>query len=344
MAHFRIRAAAASDLQHLYEMAKLTGGGFTNLPADKPSLTAKLERSIAAFERDGAFEPAELFVLILENVETGEVRGTCQLFTAVGQTWPFYSYRMTTLTQHSKELNRTFRAEMLALVTDLEGASEVGGLFLHPNERAGGLGMLLARSRYLFIAMHRQRFADRILAELRGIIDERGGSPFWDGVAGRFFGMNFQEADYFNAINGNQFIADLMPKHPVYVAMLPETTRTAIGLPHPNGRAAMRMLEGEGFSYEGFIDIFDGGPTMTARTDKVESIANARRVRIVSVDAGDGGRNDGGSKALVATGHLTRFRCTFATIKQAGDGLLIDPEAAAALGVGVGDTVWWVAR
>ncbi|MEI5617046.1 arginine N-succinyltransferase, partial [Streptomyces brasiliscabiei] len=111
---------------------------------------------------------------------------------------------------------------LLNLVTDLEGSSEVGGLFLHPGERAGGLGLLLARSRYLFIAMHRARFADRILAELRGIIDERGGSPFWDGVAGRFFGMSFQEADYFNAINGNQFIADLMPKHPVYVAMLPE--------------------------------------------------------------------------------------------------------------------------
>ena len=339
MAHFRIRAAAASDLQHLYEMAKLTGGGFTNLPADKPSLTTKLERSIAAFSRDGDFEPAELFVLILENVETGEVRGTCQLFTAVGQTWPFYSYRMTTLTQHSVELKRTFRAEMLALVTDLEGSSEVGGLFLHPHERAGGLGMLLARSRYLFIAMHRQRFADRILAELRGIIDERGGSPFWDGVAGRFFGMNFQEADYFNAINGNQFIADLMPKHPVYVAMLPETTRTAIGLPHPNGRAAMRMLEGEGFSYEGFIDIFDGGPTMTARTDKVESIANAQAVQVVEICL-----PTGGSRALVATGHLTQFRCSFATIATADGGIALDPEAAAALGVGVGDTVWWVAR
>src|SRR5207302_680929 len=117
------------------------------------------------------------------------------------------------------------------------------------------------------------------------------------------------------------------------------TTRSAIGLPHPSGRAAMRMLEGEGFSYEGFIDIFDGGPTMTARTDKVESICNARRVRVVSVDAGDGG-----TKALVSTGHLTRFRCTFAAIKQAGDGIVLDPEAAAALGVGVGATVWWVAR
>ena len=31
--------------------------------------------------------------------------------------------------------------------------------------------MLLARSRYLFIAMHRERFAERIFAELRGVID-----------------------------------------------------------------------------------------------------------------------------------------------------------------------------
>jgi arginine N-succinyltransferase len=98
--------------------------------------------------------------------------------------------------------------------------------------------------------MHRARFADRILAELRGIIDERGGSPFWDGVAGRFFGMSFQEADYFNAINGNQFIADLMPKHPVYIAMLSDDARSVIGVPHPTGRAAMRMLEDEGFRHE----------------------------------------------------------------------------------------------
>ena len=73
------------------------------------------------------------------------------------------------------------------------------------------------------------------------MIDEAGGSPFWDGVAGRFFGMNFQEADQFNAINGNQFIADLMPKHPIYIAMLPETARAVMGLPHPTGRAAMHF-------------------------------------------------------------------------------------------------------
>lgn len=336
---FRLRAAHPDDLEPLYEMAKLTGGGFTNLPPDRNALGAKLERASAAFARDENGVADEQFVLVLENCATGDVRGTCQLFTRVGQQWPFYSYRMTTLTQHSQELDRTVRAEMLSLTTDLEGSSEVGGLFLHPNERAGGLGLLLARSRYLFIAMHRARFADRILAELRGIIDDRGGSPFWDGVAGRFFGMGFQEADYFNAINGNQFIADLMPKHPVYIAMLQESARSVIGLPHPTGRAAMRMLENEGFAAEGYVDIFDGGPTMTARTDNVKSIKEAKPAKLSAIDL------EKGERALVATGNLASFRACYGAREIHEDGTIsLDARAADVLDVQPGDTVWSVVR
>ncbi|WP_294339845.1 arginine N-succinyltransferase [uncultured Sphingomonas sp.] len=330
---FVIRAARDSDLQPLYEMAKLTGGGFTNLPPEKPALRAKLERSHAAFERDGDTIEDELFVLVLENLETGEVRGTCQIFPQVGQRWPFYSYRIGTITKRSEELGRTFSAEILNLVNDLGGASEVGGLFLHPGERAGGLGLLLARSRYLFIRNHRRRFGERVLAELRGIIDEAGGSPFWDGVAGRFFGMNFQEADQFNAVHGNQFIADLMPKHPVYVAMLSESARSVIGLPHPSGRAAMRMLENEGFAYEKYVDIFDGGPTMTARIDQVRTVREARDFELTGIAAG-------GEPSLIATGRLRDFRVT---LGEVGDGT-IDPASAAALGVSVGDVLTQVER
>ena len=335
---FRIRAARASDLQHLYEMAKLTGGGFTNLPPDRKALAAKLGRSDAAFARTEGTVADEAFVLMLENTATGDVRGTCQLFTQVGQQHPFYSYRLGTLTQHSKQLERTFRAEMLALTTDLEGACEVGGLFLHPGERAGGLGLLLARSRYLFIRAHRERFADRILAELRGVIDEAGGSPFWDGLAGRFFGMNFQDADQFNAINGHQFIADLMPKHPIYTAMLSDAARSAIGLPHPSGRAAMRMLENEGFLYEQYIDIFDGGPTMTARTDRVRTIEAAREQPVVAIDG------DGGTESLVAVGRLGDFRCAFGLVREAGDGIILSRHCAEALSVQEDDVVLHVPR
>ena len=335
---FRVRTATPDDLPQLYEMAKLAGSGFTNLPPDRKALGARLERSARACFSEG--EPEELFVLILENALTGEARGTAQLFAHVGQIWPFYSYRLATLTQHSRELGRTFRAEMLNLVTDLEGSSEVGGLFLHPTERAAGLGLLLARSRYLFIAMHRARFGDRILAELRGIIDERGSSPFWDGIGGRFFGMTFEEADTFNAINGNQFIADLMPKHPIYTAMLPEGARSAIGLPHPSGRAAMRMLENEGFATEGYIDIFDGGPTMTARTDRVRSIAEARTLPIAGIVES----LPEAPMALVATGNLGHFRCACGKVAETGAGLLVDESISLALGVEPGMTVWLVPR
>jgi arginine N-succinyltransferase len=329
-----IRAAKPGDLQSIYEMAKLTGGGFTNLPPDKKALRAKLERTEASFACEKEYPSDELYLLVLEDLDSGEVRGTCQVFGQVGQRWPFYSYRIGTDSKHSEQLGRTFHAQVLMLSNDLNGASEVGGLFLHPAARAGGLGLLLARSRYLFIARHRPRFGDRILAELRGVIDEAGGSPFWDGVAGKFFGMSFQEADQFNAVHGNQFIADLMPKHPVYIAMLNDHARSVIGVPHPNGRAAMRMLENEGFAFENYVDIFDGGPTMTARTDQVASVRDAKHAALPGI-------GDGGSEALVATGRLADFRCCFGRI---GDEGTLDAEAAGRLGVAVGDEISWIGR
>ena len=338
-----IRAAQTDDVQHLYEMAKRTGGGFTNLPPDRKALSSKLERAAAAFARTEDLIDDDLFVFVMENTATGEVRGTCQIFSRVGQKWPFYSYRLGMLTQHSVELDKTFRAEMLTLSTDLEGCTEVGGLFLHPGERSGGLGMLIARSRYLFIRNHRARFGDKTLAELRGVIDEAGGSPFWDGVAGRFFGMNFQQADQFNAVHGNQFIADLMPKHPVYTAMLPESARAVIGLPHPSGRAAMRMLENEGFHWENYIDIFDGGPTMTARTDQIRSIKEAADTKIVAIDASLG-EHKAGEKDLVAFGKLGAFRATYGWLEPRDAGVAIDPQAADLLGVGEGDLITHISR
>ena len=133
---FVIRAATPDDLQALYEMAKLTGGGFTNLPAERGALAQRLERTAAAFGRQDDTLADDLFVLALENTEAGprspSVRGTSQVFSQVGQSWPFYTYRLATFSQHSRELARTVRAEMLSLTTDLEGCSEVGGLFPPP--------------------------------------------------------------------------------------------------------------------------------------------------------------------------------------------------------------------
>ena len=336
---YRIRAARPDDLRAFYDLAKLTGGGFTNLPAERATLEEKLARSEAGFSRQGENPGDDLYVFMLENVDTGAIRGTCQVFGAVGTDRPFYSYLISTLTQKSEELGRIFRNQTLTLTTDLEGSSEVGGLFLHPQERAGGLGMLLARSRYLFIKQHRPRFGDTVLAELRGVMDQAGHSPFWDALGGRFFGMTFPEADEFNATHGTQFIADLFPKTPIYMSMLPESARAVIGQPHPTGRAALKMLENEGFVWDSYIDIFDGGPTVTARTDRIRTVMEAEWLRVA------GANGDEGPKMMLAAGVMNDFVACYGHAAKTDNGeLMVDSKSLEMLGVGPGDRILVVSR
>ena len=339
---FRIRPARGGDFDAIYDMAALTGGGFTNLPADKGTLVAKLSRSEAAFASAEGAPEGDLFLFVLENADTGEIRGTCQVFSRIGIEQPFYSYRISKLTQTSPELGRTFHTEMLNLCTDFNDCSEVGGLFLHPEARAGGLGLgvLLARSRYLFIRRNRERFADKVVAELRGVIGEDGGSPFWDAIAGRFFGMGFQQADAFNGAHGTQFIADLMPKTPIYTAMLPEAALAVLGKPHPSGAAAMRMLETDGFSAEGYVDIFDGGPTMSAATDKVRTVAEARELIFAGTHEGAEGE-----KMLLAAGRLADFASAYGRVDMSpAGGVTLDSASAGLLGLEPGDSFLAVGR
>ena len=334
---WRVRAARSTDLPALLDLAKLTGGGFTNLPADAPALAERLALSDASFARTVDAPDDELYILLLEQTTKpggasggGRIGGCGMVFSRIGARWPFYSYKIGVLSQTSIAMKRTFTLPFLNLVTDHDGASEVGGLFLHPDLRTGGLGRLLARSRYLFVAQHRARFGDKMLAELRGVLDDDGNSPFWDALGAKFFGMTFPEADTCNGIHGSQFIADLMPKHPIYTALLPEAARAVIGLPHPKGRAALAMLEAEGFHYDNYVDIFDGGPTVTARTDQLRTVRDSHAMTVDALsDEGDF------TRSLVAAGRLADFH---AWIGHVGNGVLPVDEAAA-MGVAVGDEV-----
>jgi arginine N-succinyltransferase len=336
---YRVRAARGEDFDAIYDMAMLTGGGFTNLPADRGTIVEKLARSDRSFARTGDEQAGDLYMFVLEDPKAGEIRGTCQIFGQVGVVQPFYSYHLSTLTQSSPELGKTFRNQMLSLTTDLEGSSEVGGLFLHPLARSGGWGTLIARSRYLFMKQHRPRFGDRTLAELRGVMDEAGNSPFWDGLAGRFFDMSFPEADQFNAIHGTRFIADLMPRTPIYVALLAKEAEAVIGQPHPTGLGALRMLEEEGFVFDRYIDIFDGGPTVIAATDSIRAIRESACETVL--DVGEGGTQ----KMIIATGKLHDFVACWASVKRVPrKGISIDAESAQLLGVKAGDEVLAAAR
>ena len=55
---FRVRPAGSDDFPAIYELSKLTGGGFTNLPPDKQTLIEKIERSEESFAREQHPQPA----------------------------------------------------------------------------------------------------------------------------------------------------------------------------------------------------------------------------------------------------------------------------------------------
>ncbi len=112
--------------------------------------------------------------------------------------------------------------------------------------------------RFLFIAAFRERFSRRLIAE-RGFSDENGRSPFWES----------------RPPSSPSFIAELMPKHPLYVDFLGRRRRV-IGEVHPQTLPARRLLEAEGLSYQGYVDIFDGGPTLEAEIDHIRAVKQSR--------------------------------------------------------------------
>jgi len=66
--------------------------------------------------------------------------------------------------------------------------------------------------------------------------------------------------------------------------MLPDSARAVIGRVHDNTLPALKMLEAEGFNFNGMVDIFDGGPVVEAFIHNIRSIRESvnRHAMVVS--------------------------------------------------------------
>lgn len=274
-----IRPVARDDLDGLLKLAGKTGGGLTSLPADRETLSARIDRALQTWQ--GTLEKSEQgYVFVLEETDTGSVVGICAVEVAVGLNDPWYNYRVGTLVHASKELNVYNALPTLFLSNDHTGSSELCTLFLDPDWRKEGNGYLLSKSRFLFMAAFRDRFNEKVVAEMRGVIDEHGYSPFWESLGNRFFSMEFSRADYLCGTGQKAFIAELMPKHPIYTDFLSPEARAVIGEVHPQTAPARAVLEKEGFRYCNYVDIFDGGPTLECDIDRVRAIRKSRLVEV----------------------------------------------------------------
>lgn len=327
-----VRPAGLADIDVLMELAVLSGRGFTSLPEDEPTLRQRLELSEQSFGGKVA-APEAWYTLMLEDLEDGEVIGVCGVKAGVGLKRPFFSFRVVTLAQSSPILNVRFDHRALVMVNECAGWSEVGSLFLRPERRKGGAGKLLAQSRYMLIGAQPEKFAEMVLAELRGWFDDDGTCPFWEHVASRFFRLPFDQADKMSASTDGQFILDLAPRHPIYVELLPEAAREAVGRVHREGEAARVMLERERFRYSGLVDLFDAGPTMVCPRDDIHTVREAKRLRLKV------GAVDSEEVALVSTHEVGRFRAVRVPAVVGEETVTLSKEAAEALKVRAGEAL-----
>ncbi|MGY6533351.1 arginine N-succinyltransferase [Glycocaulis sp.] len=327
-----VRAARSSDHAAFTALAAASGPGFTSLAVSPDALAAKLLNSEAAFNGQIADRSDAIYQLMLEDTETGEVVGTSAVKAGVGIKKPYFDFKIMTFAQASKEAGKRFDMDAMLLVNDFAGCSEVGSLFVLDSQRGRGAGRLMAQSRYMLIGTDRSRFGERVVAELRGVVDEKGNSVFFDHVSYPFFRMSFDEADRLSASTDNQFILDLMPTHPIYLDLLPKAVRDVIGVTHPHGVNARKLLEWEGFEYHRYVDIFDGGPLVDCPADKIRTIKESVVRELGSVSGEP-------VQAMVSNERMADFRCAFGEITINDTHIALEADLARALDVTQGDRV-----
>jgi arginine N-succinyltransferase len=353
---FRIREARPGDDAALLELAKMVY--FINLPPDRDIIRAKIDASQNAFLKaagsrrkpaDASKEPVrleaasdgvsfsgtaaqladtELFMFILEDVQSGGVLGTSQVITRMGGPGnPQVSLKLSERQYYSESLKYGSEHTVAELHLDESGPSELGGLILLPSLRnhAKKLGWFLSMVRFHIIGLHRKRFADRVLAEMMAPITPDGRNLVWEALGRRFIPLSYDEADRFCQYS-REFMITLLPRDPIHLSLLPPTVRQNIGEVGEATKPARRMLEKLGFEFRGFVDPFDGGPYLDCDTAKIEPVKNTSRMTLAAPAA----PGQAGTPAIVSVLDKTgEFRAVQEAAVIAGqDSVALSAEAA----------------
>jgi arginine N-succinyltransferase len=327
-----VRPVRSSDLPALLELARGTGAGLTTLPANEERLTHRVTWAEKTFLGEAGRADAD-YLFVLED-DDGAVVGISAIAGAVGLREPWYNYRVGLTVSASQELNIYREIPTLFLANDLTGNSELCSLFLREDQRKGLNGRLLAKARLLFIAEFPQLFGRKVIAEMRGMSDSAGRSPFWESLGRHFFKMEFSQADYLNGVGNRAFIAELMPKFPLYTCFLSPAAREVIGQVHTDTEPALSMLKGEGFSYQGYVDIFDAGPALECETARIRAVQESQ-VLVLAI----GTPGDDAPVYLMHNRKREACRVAAAPARVAAGTLVVDPLTAKRLRLSPGDSV-----
>lgn len=328
-----VRAAILEDTDQLWDLIRQATYGMTTLQITKEQLTERIELSHFAFARKTERPGSDLYVFVMEDLGKRKLVGTSCIFSKTGGYEPFYSYRRVIESSECELLGTTKRIESLQLQKIHDGPTEIGSLFLLPEYRGHGRGRLLSLTRFIFMARHPKRFSEDVIAEMRGQVEEDGNCPFWEAIGRKFFDMDFPQADSLSTID-KRFIEDLMPRHPIYVCLLPQSAQSVLSQVHPQTRPALAMLQEEGFVVGDMVDIFDGGPIVHCKRDEISAVK-----RTVDVAVADIVERVEGTETILAS-RTGGFRSMLGRVKIEEQGAVISETAALTLGLKQGDTLW----
>lgn len=279
---FVIRQARIDDVPSILKLARLVHS--FNLPADRDSITAKVQRSRKSFQNRLDDPRDRLFIFVLEDVETGNLIGTSMIIGCVS--WPGHPHVYLEVKKESRwseDLQQGQTHKVLTLGVDETGPSELGGLVLAPGYRGHRerLGGFLSNVRFHFMGLHRKWFDRRVIAEVMGSLTPDSRNVLWDYLGGRFINLSYLEADVF-CQHSKEFITSLFPETPIYASLLPPEARNLIGRVGDEAKPALSVLERQGFEHHGHIDPFDGGPYLEARLDRIPLVKATSRVAVVA--------------------------------------------------------------
>ena len=315
---FLLRAAGPSDHRQILRLARELDS--TSLPTDSAELAEVLEHSRAAFAGKISERARAKYVFAAEEISRRRIVAASMITGKHGTpSSPHYYFEVDADERYSHTLQRMFRHTYLRLRHSMDGPTEIGGLIVaapmrgHPER----IGKQISWVRFAYIAHNRRRFERRVIAEMLPPTLPGHGNRFWDHYGRLVTGLSYRQADLLST-RDKEFIRALFPDAPIYVLMLPEEIRNAIGEVGEETRGALRILEQAGLRYLNQIDPFDGGPYYGCAVDEIVPVRSCSSYR-ASAGPSPGGaprfliaRHDArGYRALASTAETKKGQITF---------------------------------
>ncbi|MBI4955811.1 MAG: arginine N-succinyltransferase [Myxococcales bacterium] len=337
MPRYEIRASHPGDETELLSVARHLNT--VNLPHDRAAIAETVALSDQSFRGALASPLDARYLFVLVDREASRIIGTSMIIAQLGQRGaPYIFLDVLDEEKYAGTLDLHFHHTLLRIGYSYNGPTEIGGLVLSPDYRRvpERLGLMLSYVRFLFMAMHRDRFRDEVLAELLPPLEPDGTSHLWEALGRRFTGMSYVEADLLSKSN-KEFIKGLFPREVMYATLMSPDAQAVIGKVGAQTKGVEKMLRRIGFRYAYRVDPFDGGPHFTAPIDEITLVAHTRRLaaRGPLVPA----REDVHALVAVESPLPPFFRAVRAAVRDAPDGVLVEEAAWQHLGLAPGDGV-----